>query len=285
MIEPKAVFRPHGGRGVLSAVRLAIGSGFSLELQRMPASTLLLPVRRWHVLTLFLRADTPVAREGAAVHQGVFALDDIGIYPAGPGERIRWPDGVHALHLHIDPARLHSPGQPFRLRYVFRTTDPLLGDALRALLALARPDAESAARTDPILDVICGRLRETYAEPADTRAGRGIGCWSIEGLQAFIARSLATPLSVTELADRCGLTRSHFTRLYHRLAGMPPHHYVLRVRVERAKYLLLDPAAAPSEVAYRCGFADQSHLTRAFSRYVGQPPKAYQRWALEATRE
>jgi AraC-like DNA-binding protein len=41
----------------------------------------------------------------------------------------------------------------------------------------------------------------------------------------------------------------------------------------------------PTEVAYLCGFADQSHMTRTFERFMGVAPKRYQRQLAEAPAE
>jgi len=69
----------------------------------------------------------------------------------------------------------------------------------------------------------------------------------------------------------------HFARLFRRTVGVPPHQYVLRRRVERAKELLLTGRLGLSEVALAAGFSDQSHLTRVFRRAVGLTPARFRR--------
>jgi AraC-like DNA-binding protein len=58
---------------------------------------------------------------------------------------------------------------------------------------------------------------------------------------------------------------------------MPPHQWLLRRRVDKARQLLHDPSAALADVALACGFADQSHLTRVFTRLTGTGPNAWRR--------
>ena len=45
--------------------------------------------------------------------------------------------------------------------------------------------------------------------------------------------------------------------------GMPPHNWLLRRRIEVAKGKLRDSRMPLSDVAFACGFADQSHLTES----------------------
>jgi AraC family transcriptional regulator len=277
-----AVFRLRGASDVLSTVRLSLGAGFSLELQRMPPAEVVLPMRRWHLLTLFLSRPTTVWREAC----GTAAAGELALHPVGPGGRVTWPGGVHALHLHLTPARLRAlAGAPFRLRPIFPLRDPLLADAMAALPAYPRPAVAGApSPADAVVDEICRRLLDRYAEPAPDAVTPRIGRLTIDQVQALVGESLDQPHQVSDLAARAGITRWHFSRRYHALVGMPPHHSLLRIRVERAKYLLLDPDLTVSEVAYRVGFADHSHLTRAFRRYVGRTPVQYRRYALQRAR-
>ena len=58
--------------------------------------------------------------------------------------------------------------------------------------------------------------------------------------------------------------------------GLSPHHYLIQVRVERARQLLAE-GAIPSMTALMTGFADQSHLTYHFKKHLGITPANYQR--------
>jgi AraC family chemosensory pili system transcriptional regulator ChpD len=65
-------------------------------------------------------------------------------------------------------------------------------------------------------------------------------------------------------------------RAFQRVLGVSPYAYLVQLRVNRAR-TLLHQGVAVSEVAYTCGFSDQSHLTRTFKKAIGVPPGAYQR--------
>ena len=81
-------------------------------------------------------------------------------------------------------------------------------------------------------------------------------------------------LSLSDLADRCGLSRFELVRQFKAAYGLPPHSWRTQARIIRAKRLLR--AGTPiAEVALRTGFADQAHLTRTFRKATGTTPGNY----------
>jgi len=58
--------------------------------------------------------------------------------------------------------------------------------------------------------------------------------------------------------------------------GVTPFAYLAQFRVNRAQEMLA-AGNSLSDVAYSCGFSDQSHMTRTFKQAVGVPPGQYAR--------
>jgi AraC family transcriptional regulator len=94
-------------------------------------------------------------------------------------------------------------------------------------------------------------------------------------LKAHIDANIEASLSMTELAELTGLSTSHFARCFRKSVGLPPHSYVKRRRVERARELLTGTDLPVAEIALVTGFSDQSHFTRRFREIIGVPPGAY----------
>jgi AraC family transcriptional regulator len=88
----------------------------------------------------------------------------------------------------------------------------------------------------------------------------------------YIEANLACDLRLVELSAVAGVSRSHFARAFRNAVGMAPHAFVLQQRLARAIEWLTPRTLSMSEVAARCGFADQAHLTRAFKSKFGRPP-------------
>jgi transcriptional regulator GlxA family with amidase domain len=87
---------------------------------------------------------------------------------------------------------------------------------------------------------------------------------------------LDTEVTLDALADHAGTDKFHLCRAFRAQVGLPPHAYLTRLRVMRAKQLL-EAGMKPSEVAPSVGLYDQSQLNRHFRRLVGKTPGAYAR--------
>jgi len=67
----------------------------------------------------------------------------------------------------------------------------------------------------------------------------------------------------------------HFARLFRRSTGVPPHRFVLRMRIERASSLLAARELSIAQIARRIGFRSPSHFSTVFRRISGATPRAY----------
>jgi len=94
-------------------------------------------------------------------------------------------------------------------------------------------------------------------------------------IEEFIDSHLDYPLNVDKLAERAGISTSHFSRGFRNSFGLPPHRYVMRRRLLRAQDLLLCTDMALSEVVLCTGFSDQSHFSRKFHHFMGVPPRSF----------
>jgi AraC-like DNA-binding protein len=97
---------------------------------------------------------------------------------------------------------------------------------------------------------------------------------AVRRMQYFLRKYCTQNISITDLMELTGFSRAYLIRAFKKAVGMPPHMYLLQVRIERAKKLLA--AGIPvAEVAYETGFTDQSHLTHRFKNITGITPKQY----------
>jgi AraC family transcriptional regulator len=94
-------------------------------------------------------------------------------------------------------------------------------------------------------------------------------------VQEFIEEYLATDVTLADLAALTGTSVAHFKKHFKDATGLPPHQYLIRQRVEKAKTLLSTPELTVAEVSHRVGFFDQSHFIRHFKSLFGVTPKEY----------
>ena len=100
--------------------------------------------------------------------------------------------------------------------------------------------------------------------------------WQERRAKELMMNSITRPLTISEVAQGCALSRSHFSRAFKKNTGYSPQDWLLHARIERSK-ALLEMGMPITQVSLECGFADQSHFTRTFTRKTGQSPMAWRR--------
>jgi AraC-like DNA-binding protein len=104
-----------------------------------------------------------------------------------------------------------------------------------------------------------------------------------EGLAQVVARiherldAGATPPSRRELARLAGLAERSFSRVFHLRFGRTLPQFVNRLRVARARRLLLESPLPVATIAARCGFRNLSNFNTHFRRLTGVTPMAVRR--------
>ncbi|NJN22176.1 MAG: AraC family transcriptional regulator [Leptolyngbya sp. RL_3_1] len=96
----------------------------------------------------------------------------------------------------------------------------------------------------------------------------------IQQVQTYLQTHYATAITLDELAQAVNLPPLKLLRLCRRELGLPPHRYLVQLRVQQAKHRIAKGIPL-SRVAAETGFADQSHLNRHFKRLVGVTPGQY----------
>jgi len=107
---------------------------------------------------------------------------------------------------------------------------------------------------------------------ADTRIRRAL---------ALLRARPNKELSMDQLANRVGLSRSRFYDLFHLSTGRSPRAYLDMLCIESAIAKLASGSAKIAEVSAELGFSAQSNFTRFFQHRVGIPPSEYRRAATK----
>jgi AraC-like DNA-binding protein len=82
-------------------------------------------------------------------------------------------------------------------------------------------------------------------------------------------------IHLREVAERVNLSPFYFCKLFHKTMGMTFTDYLVRLRLERAKDMLLGRNTRVSDIAFAAGFGSIPHFNRAFKRYTGLTPTLY----------
>ncbi len=97
----------------------------------------------------------------------------------------------------------------------------------------------------------------------------------IKRAKEYIVENQTEDLSLGQVAKAVNTSTFHFCKLFKKATGLNFTQYVSRVRVEKARNLLLNPNLRISEIAYEVGFQSLTHFNRVFKKITGQSPTDY----------
>lgn len=85
----------------------------------------------------------------------------------------------------------------------------------------------------------------------------------------------AEQLTVDQLAETVHLHPTYFSTIFRRVTGSPPHEYLARYRLDRAREMLVATDRTVSEIALATGYRDPRYLSRVLHRADGLSPTEY----------
>lgn len=241
-----------------------------------------------HVLLVRLKpSSAPVeVRVADRSYTSRMAVGSFALLPAGAPSR--WRDrgrGLRGLHVNLAPRVFErlvaddDEASPLRdLPPIDWTEDPVMARLAQQLLAEAAQRERGMRLAVQALAVMIGvRLLRTVDRESVSRACRTLSAGRLRRVEAFAEANLDQPLDLLALASVAALSPSHFARAFRATTGVPPHRWLMALRVERAKAMILNTRLPIVEIALACGFASQSHMNDVFRRHMMPTPR---RWRV-----
>ena len=136
--------------------------------------------------------------------------------------------------------------------------------------------------TDTLIDSLCTYigvelsrsllgLRNTQEEVG------GMPDWQVKRIRDYIYANLSGKVTVSEIAQKLGISRRHLSRSFRRATGTALHDYIGDFRLKEAKRLLCDTTLPIKAIASQTGFSASSAFCAAFQGLVGMTPTNFRR--------
>lgn len=217
----------------------------------------------------------------------------IGLFtPGGHADVSRWRcEGVRRIMLQFDQVRLGDAvlseqlaRMPLRSEREFHDAD--LAGVLRAMVHEAAAGSPSGALYAESLSLgVAMRLQQRSASRYSTARERGkLSVAQAERVRELVMTMLAKDLSIGELAQVTGFSKTQFVRLFKNSFACTPYEYILNVRLQEAKTLILNSELPLAVIADAVGFSSQSHMTTAFVRAFDVTPGGLRRDGARQTK-
>ena len=82
--------------------------------------------------------------------------------------------------------------------------------------------------------------------------------------------------NISELSETACLSSKQFNRIFLDYVGATPKEFLRVVRMQRALFKVQqNPSISFAQLAYECGFSDQSHMIKEFKLFSGYTPTEY----------
>jgi AraC-like DNA-binding protein len=91
----------------------------------------------------------------------------------------------------------------------------------------------------------------------------------------YMQSQYAASLSLDDIADKAGLSKYHFSRVFLGKTGIQPMHYLRKIRIEKASALLSQTGKTLEIIARETGFDNSNYFIRVFKSLVGMTPNQY----------
>ena len=125
--------------------------------------------------------------------------------------------------------------------------------------------------TTTCMSLVTGLLETFRQKPAPSHADR------IGAIVATMRQSPENLYDIDTLAHQAALSPSHFISQFKRLTGLPPHHFLLKCRLDEAKLRLRKTRLPVTHIAQDLGFYSSQHFASHFKRATGMNPLAWRK--------
>ena len=93
----------------------------------------------------------------------------------------------------------------------------------------------------------------------------------------FISKNYSRDMNLRQLSQVCNLSPTYFHKIFAQAMGVTPNEYVTKIRLDKAKELLIETSLPVSEVAVYCGFNNIPYFSYLFKKRLGIAPGEYKR--------
>ncbi len=133
-------------------------------------------------------------------------------------------------------------------------------------------------------EICCNYLRILLLEQASavtrSRKNFSISMKTYLECKKFIDTHFSSIKSPGQVAEECNIDVRYMSSLFKRYCHIPPNQYLMRLKLNKAAYLLLTTDLAVKEVAYQVGFSDPYHFSKSFRKFHGHSPQQYRQQHL-----
>ncbi|TDU28878.1 AraC-like DNA-binding protein [Panacagrimonas perspica] len=154
---------------------------------------------------------------------------------------------------------------------------PGIADAFRRLIDAQADGSERRVLGALFLKEIAFRLYRRHPDLVRGKALYERQAKKVTAAIKIMQAELHRPIRISHIAERVGASTSSLAHGFKSVMGVSPHQFLRRMRLERARVMIVGEGLRVSEAALRIGYASSSHFVEEFKRQFGECPSEYLR--------
>jgi len=99
----------------------------------------------------------------------------------------------------------------------------------------------------------------------------------VEDIRSYLKKNYTQKISIEAVAEHVGLSKSYISILFRQSAGVTILGYLVKLRMEQAKYLLRTTTLKGYEIANQVGYEDYAYFSNLFKDYTGYKPNEFRK--------
>ena len=103
---------------------------------------------------------------------------------------------------------------------------------------------------------------------------------AIQKAVKYMKKNFAQKISLEDLGALTGYSPNHFRTVFSADMNMSPQKYLEKIRIDNAKFLLMQGELSVADIACGCGFTSQSYFTKVFKEHTLLTPNEFSKAML-----
>lgn len=144
-------------------------------------------------------------------------------------------------------------------------------EAIKAIFKAKGNNFSSGIKmTGKLYELLSYFVEDSTTEPAHMGAKL-----YVQSAMDYMAENYSNPISIEEIADYVGVSRSQLFRCFQQVTGISPKEYLTQYRIKKACQLLEQTSFSMTAIANSLGFENSLYFSKAFRKGLGVSPSEY----------
>lgn len=97
----------------------------------------------------------------------------------------------------------------------------------------------------------------------------------VQDIKLFIDKNYKKDISLSDLADTFYVSKEHLSRLFKKETGQNLFSYIMDLKLNEAKRLLVETNRTLDDIAFSLGFSNGNYFSKVFKKNISVSPSSY----------